>query len=334
MVFKLLLQGELEHRNAKARYARTSKKKFIVQLARIERRQARIRLIRQKMTKAVPGPTKNEPASNNPEAHHHIGVSEKHPEHIGSFLRAHTGDPAITVGLAKLSRLGIEDNSMFWQDFLPKLKRHILPRIKTVLEAEMRARDAPISSSGSQTYSPQAGSATELDGIHFKGDRMYQHNILRLNYTTYDIRRAQDTINPNTDHNNVMLLSSESEDPGSPRHQYVYARVLGIFHVNAIYTGPGMLDYNARRMEFLWVRWFANVDDEPVQNGWARAQLDRLEFPPMTDEGSFGFVDPAHILRGSHLIQAFSLGMRNENGVGISECARDVKDWRQYCVNR
>jgi hypothetical protein len=196
----------------------------------------------------------------------------------------------------------------------------------------MRASNSPTSSSYSQSDSNPADSAAELNGIHFKGDRMYRHNIFRLNYTTYDVRRAQDTINPNTDHSNIMLLSSE--DASSPHHQYIYAHVLGIYHVNIIYTGPGMLDYRARRMEFLWVRWFANRDNEPVQNGWARAQLDRLEYPPMNDEESFGFVDPAHVLRGSHLIQTFVLGMRDADGADISECARDSKDWHQYYVNR
>jgi hypothetical protein len=129
-----------------------------------------------------------------------------------------------------------------------------------------------------------------------------------------------------------MMLSSE--DATLSRHQYIYARVLGIYHVNIVYTGPGMLDYRARRMEFLWVRWFSNIDDEPVQSGWARAQLDRLEFPAMNEEEAFGFVDPAHVLRGTHLIPNFVLKTRNVDGVGVSECARDSKDWCQYYVNR
>jgi hypothetical protein len=60
-------------------------------MAQIERRQARIRLIRQKLD------ARKEHVSQEPEAHHHIGVAENHPQHFGSFLRAHTGDPAIKV---------------------------------------------------------------------------------------------------------------------------------------------------------------------------------------------------------------------------------------------
>jgi hypothetical protein len=90
-VILTLLQGELEHRNSKTRYKRTSKKKFVRQIVQIERRQARIRLIRQKLK------TRKEYVSQEPEAHHHIGISENHPQHFGQFLRAHIGDPATKV---------------------------------------------------------------------------------------------------------------------------------------------------------------------------------------------------------------------------------------------
>lgn len=198
------------------------------------------------------------------------------------------------------------------------------------MEAEIIAND-DLRNKNPGGYSPPIDDAG-IDGIHFKGDRMYRHNIMRINYTTYDVRRAQDTVNPNTDHRDVILLSSQYAS--TPDHQYTYARVLGIYHVNVIYTGPGMLDYRARRMEFLWVRWYDNIDNQPVQNGWAKMRLDRLEFPPMNDEESFGFVDPAHVLRGCHLIPAFAAHMRNADSVGISECARDSQDWRRYYVNR
>jgi hypothetical protein len=221
------------------------------------------------------------------------------------------------------------------QDFWTKLKKHLLPRIKVALASETQSRPDLSSSTVRETESLQPDSAAELNGIHFKSDRMYRHNIMRINYTTYDVRRAQDTINPNTDHKDIVLLSaSAAQDDGSPNHQYVYARVLGIYHVNVIYTGPGLLDYRARRMEFLWVRWFANMNNEPVQSGWVRRQMDKLKFPPMQDVDSFGFVDPANVLRGAHLIPNFVVGLRHTDTVGISECARDSKDWKQYCVGR
>ena len=34
---------------------------------------------------------------NDPDTHNYIGVTENHPEHIGTFLQVHSGDPAIKV---------------------------------------------------------------------------------------------------------------------------------------------------------------------------------------------------------------------------------------------
>ena len=196
-----------------------------------------------------------------------------------------------------------------------------------MLDSERNCRDGPCTPPTEYDHDNP-----EYDGIHFKGNRLYQHNIMRINYTTYDVRRAQDTISPKTDQRNVMFLSFNEFDPS--RHQYSYARVLGVFHVYIVYTGRGMLDYNARRMEFLWVRWYEVVDDCNVQAGWKSARLDRLRFPPMDEDESFGFVDPAHILRACHILPMPAAGCRHPKGGGISLCAKNSDDWHQYCVNR
>ena len=76
---------------------------------------------------------------------------------------------------------------------------------------------------------------------------------MRLNYTTYDVRRAQDIINPSTSNCNIMILADQiSSDlaPVSP-HPYLYAQVLGIFHINATYTGPDVTGYYSHRVDFL-----------------------------------------------------------------------------------
>ncbi|KAH7904119.1 hypothetical protein BJ138DRAFT_977516, partial [Hygrophoropsis aurantiaca] len=113
------------------------------------------------------------------------------------------------------------------------------------------------------------------------------------NYTTYDVRRGQDVVNPSTSHRNIMVLANHSTEDSRTQHPFWYARVLGIYHANVIYTGPGMLDYNPRRMEFLWVRWYEIVED---MAGWDACQLDRLRFPPMATDGAFGFLDPKDVL--------------------------------------
>ena len=82
-------------------------------------------------------------------------------------------------------------------------------------------------------------------------------------------------------------------------------RVLGIFHANIIYTGPGSKNFLSHRIEFLWVRWF-----EIIQEclGWEQRALDTVKFLPMADEDAFGFVDPANVLRACHMIPSFADG--------------------------
>jgi hypothetical protein len=209
-----------------------------------------------------------------------------------------------------------------------KLKRHILPRIQAVLAVETGPP-----STGLPPDTPDATGTeltqSDLDSLYFKNNRLYRHNILRINYTTYDVRRAQDIINPKTDRRDVMLLA-----PDTSVHQYRYARVLGIYHVNVIYTGRGMLDYRARRMEFLYVRWFEPVDALPVEDGWNIRQLDRLRFPAMDHPDAFGFVNPDHVLRAFHAIPRFLTGPRHPDGKAVSFYARDAKDWNMYYANR
>jgi hypothetical protein len=207
------------------------------------------------------------------------------------------------------------------QNFSVNLKKHLLARIKAMQTDPNPVSHAP---GGSRV---EGDSSVELNHVIFKNDRLYKHNVMTINYTTYDVRRANDVINPNTDHSDIMLLSSDDDD-----HQYSYARVLGIYHANVIYPPQ---DCQARRMEFLWVRWFTNVRGESVQSSWARRQLDHLQFLPVNQEKAFGFVDPVNVLRGVHVIPRFARGMRHKDGMrGLSKCAKDTNDYHQYCVGR
>jgi hypothetical protein len=89
-----LLQGELEHRTPKTNYTRTSKKEYVKQLTRIERRQARIRQIRAQLGGVGLSPNVQEFATR-PEAQYHIGTSQNEPKYISFFLQQNAGDPAI-----------------------------------------------------------------------------------------------------------------------------------------------------------------------------------------------------------------------------------------------
>jgi hypothetical protein len=201
---------------------------------------------------------------------------------------------------------------MLLQNFFPKLKEHLLSRINT--------------SKGT----PGVGDEQDINTIIFKDDRMYRHNIARFNYTTYDVRRAQDVINPGTSHCNIMVLRSDN-DMGRQGHRYNYGKVLGVYHVNVIFIGHGMVDYTPMRMDFLWIRWYEPVDEV---SAWDTSTLDRVNFPPLTNEHSFDFLDPADVLRGCHIIPRFARGQRHTDGSGVSACAGDKDDWCEYYVNR
>lgn len=167
--------------------------------------------------------------------------------------------------------------------------------------------------------------------LFFKHDKLYKHRIFRINYTTYDIRRAQDIINPNTSHADVMVLNGSScDEPAAydEPQRFLYARVLGIYHVNVVFTGPGSIDHQPRRMEFLWVRWF-----QPSPHiGWDSRRMDCIKFYPVQHEYAFGFLDPADIIRACHLLPRQALG--KSMGVGTSKLAKDKEDWEYYYVNR
>jgi len=154
---------------------------------------------------------------------------------------------------------------------------------------------------------------------------MYKHSRARFNYTTYDIRREQDIINPNSSQRNVMVLNNVDDD-----HPFAYAQVLGIYHVNVVLKGPETVNLRPRRLDFLWVRWYRTTSN----HSWQSYKLDCVRFPPMADEDAFGFLDPRDVLRACHLIPRFSTARVHSDGIGLSRVARDGRDWHQYVVNR
>ena len=174
------------------------------------------------------------------------------------------------------------------------------------------------------------------ENILLKYNRIYHHKLMRINYTTYDVRRAQDTINIGTMRRDIMVLHDSSPEHliGCPEHvithPYLYARVLGIFHVNAIYTGGTTPDYNPTRFDLLWVRWFHTISP----GSWQTQKLETIAFPPMASNGAFGFLDPNDVVRSCHIIPDFASGKRYSDGQGLLLCSRDEDDYCQYYVGR
>lgn len=165
--------------------------------------------------------------------------------------------------------------------------------------------------------------------LRFYGKELYDHITLRLNYTTYNVRRAQDTVNVSNSHSNIMVYSPEG---GNKSHLYWYARVIGIFHAKVYYPKCA----HGTRFNFLWVRWFAH--DTSIASGWDASCMDCVKFVPQSpdadiNDGAFGFIDPQDVVRACHLIPCWNAG-RTTSYLGQSAFRDPDGDFRYYWVNR
>lgn len=166
--------------------------------------------------------------------------------------------------------------------------------------------------------------------VRFRNGTIFRVRTARVNYTTYDLRRAYDTINPRT-HSFVMVASAETE-PNS--HPFWYASVIGIFHADVQHIGKNSQDFRPQRMEFLWVRWLGVVPGYSF--GRKRARLPKLGFIPDSDDYAFGFLDPLLVIRGCHLLPAFADGKTNDllitEGDTEARLPGQRDDWANFYV--
>ncbi|GBE88462.1 hypothetical protein SCP_1302770 [Sparassis crispa] len=174
-----------------------------------------------------------------PKVHYHMSKSQHFCEDIISFVIRNKGDPAFKM-------------------FMPSLKDHLLTRLT------------------GRAYNGDEDTFThkEHNQILFLDNKLYRHKVLRINYTMYDMRHAQDSINPRT-HPDVMVLSHEDGEDAD-QHPYWYTRVVGVFHVNVCYRGPLPISRQPQHMDFLWVRWFGR--DLTAPGGFKTRRLHRVGF--------------------------------------------------------
>ncbi|KAG8937783.1 hypothetical protein FRC03_007857 [Tulasnella sp. 419] len=130
-----------------------------------------------------------------------------------------------------------------------------------------------------------------------------RHARFTCNYTTYDVRREQDVINPNSPSRSFVMVKA-----AAGKHPFWYARVLGIFHLDIVHKGLGTCE--AKRIEVLWIRWMGE-DPDYVGND-KKHRLHRVGYVPSNGPGAFGFLDPSLVIRGAHLIPAFAFGYTTE----------------------
>ncbi|PPQ73255.1 hypothetical protein CVT24_009970 [Panaeolus cyanescens] len=240
-----------------------------------------------------------------PEQHHHIGNTKRFKLNLFQWVNENKEDEAFAL------------------DFIQELKDHILSRI--------------------MDDSRTTFTNYERDNLEFVNDYIYQHRIFRVNFTTYDLRRSQDTINPYTTHSDIMMLSKVSSHNDAPTtsHPFSYARVLRILDAEITYYDPLSPSSTPieKRVQFLWVRWF-EVENS-FASGWEHKRQHRLKFVPSDrPQDAFGFVDPANVIRAVHLIPAYSHGTtdaylgssiaRNEEHQRNIE---DDEDYRYHYVN-
>ncbi|KAI0323247.1 hypothetical protein GY45DRAFT_1264953, partial [Cubamyces sp. BRFM 1775] len=283
--------SELEHRRLKRFYARTNKNmKFARQIARHQWREQLLNAIHRRMTGQ---PSKKNAKAQKLRARHHrplhlgfedsealpptsakmhaqISEEQAHPVDISEYIRENRDDPA-------------------FKDFYHKLQVHAYKRLSESRTGQ--ALDGDISSE-------------HLRNLRLVRNRMYLHKVLRINYTSYDMRREQDSINPRS-HADVLMLA-----PPGEAHPYLYARLVSIFHVNAVLLDPGSdtEEPEPELIHILWARWFEL--DTTHRAGFEARRLFRLRFANL-NEDAFTFIAPSQILRGVHLIPAFNYGRTN-----------------------
>lgn len=173
-------------------------------------------------------------------------------------------------------------------------------------------------------------SVEERRGIVIVNERLYCHKIIRVNYTSYDLRLGQDSLNARN-HADIMVLSRN--DDGDP---FEYGRIIAIFHVDVIYNKEGFGTEESHvpvSKEVLWIRWFRR--DTTYSAGFKRKRLHRLQFLPSDDPAAFGFLDPDEVIRGVHLIPSFRYGPTEDllKGKSLGRAPGELDDWKYFYVN-
>ena len=174
---------------------------------------------------------------------------------------------------------------MVFQDFVPRLKDHLLARIQNI---RLAAEDLDFSEA-------------ERDQLVIDNDILYEHATAQFNYTTYDARREYDIIKPKSDKSDIIVTSGEED---VAHHPFWYARVLGVYHTKVSYAPTGA---SRSRVDFLHIRWLG-LDPE-WNGGQDNRRMHRIGFVPFEGDAegpAFGFIDPATVIRACHLIPAFT----------------------------
>ncbi|KAJ3746938.1 hypothetical protein EV360DRAFT_57242, partial [Lentinula raphanica] len=125
-------------------------------------------------------------------------------------------------------------------------------------------------------------------------------------------------------------------ETGPDAHPYWYARVLRIFRVWVVSNHPTASTAHSgpQEMIVLWVRWLG-IDPEH-HSGHQSARLPKIGFVDESDPFAFGFLDPAHVIRGCHLLPAFNdkctNGLLQTTEPTIARRSGETNDWQFFYV--
>jgi hypothetical protein len=183
---------------------------------------------------------------------------------------------------------------------------------------------------------------TDYNRIIVIKDKIYPHATLKINYTTYDLHRQQDSLKSylhilpkekgvKSGHSPRSFIMLASEETGKDRgyHPFWYAQVLGIFHVNARLVGEPR--DATKRIHFLWVKWFGHCKEH--KNGAPPRGLYKVG-PTRGKFVSTGIIDPEDVIRAAHLIPSFKDG-RDDIEIWEPSVIEDSEgDWMHYYVNK
>ena len=151
-------------------YRKMDCKAYIKQITHIERRKARIHKIRaQNALKPQCAVEDDTATSPDPKLHHIIEKTENFSEDVGYFVQQQGGS-CVQGTRVLFNNIFILDSQ---QDFISKLKKHLLSHIKAALMQEGVSLDL--------------STPDNWASIQFKWNCIFKHKTMRINFTTYDV---------------------------------------------------------------------------------------------------------------------------------------------------
>ena len=126
-----------------------------------------------------------------------------------------------------------------------------------------------------------------------------------------------------------MVLAQEDDEPKP--FPYWFGRIVGVFHVDVLHTGPASKTTEIQQIDFLWVRWFGH--NMQHKSGFKLKCLHHIRF--LEGPEALGFLDPKEIIRAVHLIPAFAHGHCTDllGPSIVRQPKENNEDWTYFYVN-